>query len=325
MGDLITVSGPGYREGTQLKRQRICFVYNAGGIGDYIYWTQAIRHAIESQPHIYGYISAPGFFVDLARLWLGDLRDRFKVKEHVKWETEEWTKSTPCVVPDGRQYANALGFHLHQLGFIYYSQINYIPKGYEHPPEIRGDEFHVEHPLPEDYAVITPYATHDNRRMSAEAINDLTTYVLGRGLTPVFLGKAYMAPDHKAKTSEAINLEGVIDLTEKTSLREAAVIMARAKAVIGLDNGLLHLACCSRVPVVFAFTTVEPRLRLPKRREGAKTITLTPPKELGCRFCSSHGRFVIGHDYADCLYRDNLCTKLITGPDLIRAYEELMK
>lgn len=314
------------REGTVLPDQKINLVYNAGGIGDFIYWTQAIRFAVVSNPHIRGNILAPSWFVDLARLWLGDLKDRFRVKDYAaEWSSEECAKKIPAIVPDGKQYANATGFHLHLLGFVYYNQIDYVPVGWECPPVIRGDEADISRfGLPEEYVVITPYATHENRRLRASAINDLTTYLSERGVTPVFLGRSVMAHDHQAAPDDGINREHVVDLSEGTTLREAACVMANARAVIGLDNGLLHLASCSMVPVVFAFTTVVPRLRVPERRKGAKTLVLTPPESLKCRFCTAE-RYIIGHDFKDCLYKDNLCTTFFDGPALVRAYEEITK
>jgi len=325
MQSFVTRNEPPFRPGTEIEKTHVALVFNSGGIGDYINWVPAIRHAVETNPHINGFIVSPPWFFDLASLWLSDLAPRFRLLMSEQWEKEGLIRKFPTIAPQRNQFANATGFSLRQLGFIYYSQIDYVPKGYEHPPLIRGDEADVSaFGLPERYAVVTPWATHENRRLTPEAVNELTAHLLSEGTTPVFLGRAFLAHDHQMERPSGLSLDGVIDLSDRTSLREAAVILSGARAVIGLDNGLLHLAACSGVPLVFAFTTVDPRLRMPLRRDGARTVVLTPPKELACRFCTQI-RYLIGHDFKNCMYRDNLCTKFITGPELIRAYKELHK
>lgn len=311
------------REGTELPKTKVAFVLNAGGIGDYIHYVRAIECAIERYPHLHGYIVSPSFFVDLARLFFSDLRDRFKVKQSDDFNGEPFLKNVPCYVPDRKQFANALGFHPTHLGFIYYMQQNEIPEGRDSLPVINGDEADVSRfSLPADYAVITPFSTDAPRRMTAEAVNKLTLFLRGQGTTPVFLGKAATAAGHESSVSEGVDTEGVIDLTEKTSLREAAVIMAHARFTLGIDNGLLHLATCSTAPVVFCFTNVSPKLRVGKRREGAKTVIVAPPKELKCRFCATNLKFIKGHNFENCLYKDNACASLITGDFLIQTLKD---
>lgn len=314
---------PPFREGTQVSMTKVAFVYNAGGIGDYVNWTTAIRYAIDTNPHLYGYIVSPPYFADLARHWLGNYSDRFSFRVSASFEKEKYLENVACIVPNKQQYANAGGFHLFNLGFIFYNQINYIPEGYETVPHIKGDEIEVsQFNLPPHYAVICPNATADNRRLPSEVINSVADYMKERGLTPVYLGKKSLAKDYSATADDGLSSEGVLDLRERTNLLEAAVIMAGAEFIFGPDSGLLHLASCTDRPVAWVFSSVDPKLRVPPRPVKARNISISPPRELGCRFCQSQMRFVIGHDFKNCLYGDSACVTRLKGSDIVEVLKK---
>ncbi|MGC8774367.1 MAG: lipopolysaccharide heptosyltransferase II [Chlorobaculum sp.] len=79
----------------------------------------------------------------------------------------------------------------------------------------------------------------------------------------------------------------VTDLTGKTSLKEAASIMAGAHAVVSNDSGLMHLAGYIGVPVVGLFGSTSPMWTCPL---GRRSLALTgsepcaPCFERSCRY-----------------------------------------
>lgn len=306
-----------FRHGTELQQTDIALVYNAGGIGDYIHWTTAIRWAVERNPHISGDVLAPEHFLPLAKMWLSDLAPRFGVRSYSLKEGQllsdaEGIRDRVAIIPDKNQYANACYFHLMDLGFMYYCQTNpfRLPDSEKMLPVVRGDEVAVPFfDFSRDYAVVTTEATAANRMLPASLIEGVVSAVKQRGLIPVILGKKDFTLDLRSLEQD-IDLSGAIDLRGKTTLPEAAVILAKARFVFGLDNGLLHLAFCSDVPVVALFTSVDPKIRVPRRRPGAKTIVLSPPETLACRFCNTRMTYFIGHDFKHCPYADNACTKI---------------
>lgn len=322
----IKVSTNIFRPGTEISSTKVALVLNSGGIGDYINWTPAIRYVIDSNPHIHGYVVTPPYFADLAFLWLEHYSPRFKVIIAPDFTRDSRLTGIPCVAPDVRQYANASGFHLFELGFFYYNQHRFIAPGYSTIPEIRGDEADLtEFNLPENFAVLTVNATHDNRRIPSSVINGLSLHLISLGITPVLLGKHFLAAGYSGNPDGGIETpEGVIDLREKTILREAACIMGKAKFTFGVDNGLLHLASCTGAPVISYYTTMDPQLRVPPRRKGAKTIVITPGPQLSCRFCNANMRFIIGHDFKHCLYKDDLCVKSIKPDDIIPIIDRFL-
>jgi ADP-heptose:LPS heptosyltransferase len=162
-------------------------------------------------------------------------------------------------------------------------------------------------------------------------VNSLTKHLIARGVTPVLLGKEELAPDYSATRAVGIKTKGCLDLRNQTTLPEAAVIMSKARFILGMDGGLLHLASCTDRPVAFIFTSVHPDFRIPYRRAGLHTTVITPPKELHCRFCNTGepGKksmtYVLGHDFKHCLYKDDLCTKIIDAKTLIPVVDELLE
>lgn len=313
-------ASPPYREGTELPRTKVGICYNLGGLGDWINWTTAVQYAIESNPHTYGYVVTQKHFADLAHLWLDQYAPRFTV---LTVETDDFRKVKELddcylICPAGGQYANTCGVNIFRLGFIYYNQTERIPPNWNHLPRVRGDEADLTRfNLPESYAVITPYATADNKRLKARAINELVDGLLLEGITPAFIGKRDVAPDHKGIGDSGIEYGKGIDLRDNTTLREAACIMARSRFTFGLDNGLLHLAACSDTTIIWALTTVRPDMTIPPRK--GRTLVLTPPESLSCRFCQNNMRYLTGHSFKNCLYGDNLCTETYNGELLIKA------
>jgi hypothetical protein len=327
-GKFVDSSHPFLREGGKFPVQEVFLVYAHGGMGDYIYWTRAIEWVIREHEWLVGEVWVPRYFYDLAELWLRPhLGERFKLRRYEKLEEErEWIEGSKFfVVPDAYQMATYRGHHLMDIGFSYYGDVDVVPDGYARMPVIRGDEVSLaRYELPKRYVVVTTEATSIVRRMKADEINKLCEYLKGRGYLPVFLGKGELAHDYVAYSDNGVRVNGVYDLRERTTLLEAACILAKSSLVCGVDNGLLHLASCSRVPVIFGFTTVDPRHRGPLRNEGLYTAAVMPSEELKCRFCQSRVRYLLGHDFRNCIYGDVRCLDYMNAGAFIKIMDKVL-
>lgn len=324
VGGVIKARGAPFREGTELHRTKYAFVFNSGGIGDYIHWTTPIQWAIESSPHLYGYIYAPKFFKELADLWFAPYSDRFEVITGDSVNDPRVLASNRAV-PDGKQLSNQCSHHMFNVGWTYFCQMGFIPDGWNRLPRIKGDEADISRfIIPENYAVIPTHATAENRRLSPKAIEEISAYLVRHGVTPVYIGKSVELTDYRATTTAADLSQG-IDLRDRTTLVESACIMARARFVLGIDGGMLHLACCSDVPVLMGFTSVHPKVRVPPRRLGAKTAVIAPPEGLACRFCNTNMKFIIGHDFKNCLYGDNYCATTLGLEAFVPAINRILE
>lgn len=180
--------------------------------------------------------------------------------------------------------------------------------------------------------VITTGYTAKVREFPPEEINKISSWLISKNITPIFLGqtntKTGVKHSIQGNFDSKVDFTNGINLIDKTSLLEAASIMENAKAVIGVDNGLLHLAGMTSKPIIMGFTTVSPEIRAPIRNniQGHNCQYVTPDVTLGCRFCQQRTNFLYGHDYRNCLpqYKDYLCTKQMTAEKFIPHLEKLI-
>lgn len=304
-----------YRAGTEASRIPVRYIFSGGGLGDYICWIPALQWIAEQCPQVFGRIYAPAFFFEIAQHFFSGYEG---------WRTfliDEVNKETKSIAvgPDafGRvQMVNALGSHLLDLGFAYYANLSPVPPAYNRYPDLTGLPDEGLPPALRDkqgkYVVFTLGGTTSSRTVPGALWNPLLAWVREQGLTPVLLGKEHLSPTHRAHFPEGTDLTGVIDLREKTSLLEAACIMDRAAAVLGLDNGLLHLAACTNARLLFAYNIVIPEHRSPRRSGRGRTVELSlTPEELRCSGCQSRMKALYTHDFKTCLYRDNLCIEML--------------
>lgn len=281
------------------------FVLEGGGMGDYINWCSAIKYIAENYTHVDGRVFCSGLFLDVAK-YLFEKYPGWKVAHRDDINKVHENGAGMCAPKRGTQLLNACGSHLLDLGFHYYICINPPPKEYNKLVEI---DFEGAWKWPElnpksNYCVFTPGSTTEAREMPVHGFNELVLYAISKGLTPVFLGKADLSENYQAKFLN-YNLSQGVDLRERTTILEAVQIMRGAKFVIGLDNGLLHMAGTTNVPVIFGhnITSIEHR---EIRRDKGLTINITASEEtLPCIGCQSKVRFVSKHDFRFCLFRDN--------------------
>lgn len=283
------------RETKQLEPTRVNFVLKGGAIGDYIAWMSSLIFIAKNFPHIKPTVYRPDYFEGIAE----NVLSRFPhctVKALSSLDPKE-ADSTPTFIPivSHSSYAhfcpvNSSGAHLVDMGFIYFANRS-SPPTKEDGHYARLDLSEVVDPMgptPFRIAVMTPGFTNPVRALPSKTFNAVKDYLIGRGITPVFLGKSEMTSNHKATTFADYDFKGGIDLTEETTLLEAAKIIEKAEVVVGLDNGLLHLAAMTDTPIVYGHNVIEPALRTPRRASG-RIIDVVP--DLDCSFCQSRQRF----------------------------------
>lgn len=286
-------------------------VYNYGGMGDFICWTPGLRFAIESNPQISGLIVTPPMFEELARLWLSDLAPRFKIHVSAAWHEDAALEGHRIVVPTEAQFANVNTMNSFELGFLYYAGTTDVPRGTTLPSIFVPCHDDNKFALPPKYVVVTPQATVESRKFPESKIQDLVRGLFKRDFLPVYLGNGDTSP-----------FPG-LDLQKRTTLVEAAEIMARSQGVFGLDNGLLHLAQCSRVPVFSLHTTIDPRLRASPRQPGARTFYFSvDPKKLPCLFCNSKMRYV-DIDFTTCHRGHYECANEFNVEVMLKKFDEV--
>lgn len=293
-----------------------------GGLGDCIAKMPAIRYLLKNYKHVTADLFVPDYFKELADYWLGQ-EPMITVKTFSNMAAE-CNYELPALVTHN-PVATTLRTHLVDNAF---NTLIDTPA----PKDLREREYYKIEGAPStdygDYIVITTNYTADVRQFKPETINEIVRWAAGKGLKTVFLGNTLSVtgntsePKIASKTSR-VELEKGINLLNQTTLLEAAKIMGRAKAVVGVDNGLLHLACCTNTWVVGGFTSVHPDTRVPYRKgvQGYKYLTVTPDAGLGCKFCQTNMQFRYMHDFRTCVYKDYQCLDELTAKKFIDKLE----
>lgn len=301
----------GFRPGTKLPKLTLNFVYMWGGLGDYVCWSAALQYIHRTQPQVRGKVWAPPWFIPLAARMLPD------------WEISDREKLKPDTIVF-RSYSQAIpqGIHPIDYGFMMFTNENQPPADWSFMPELPPIKPNYCHGgLP--YVVLTPYATNATRTMPVAVYNALAERAREHGFETVHIGSHRFAK-RESLIEEGYDLSGT-NLLNQTSLLEAHALMSGARAVIGLDNGLLHLAACSEVPLLFGYSIAAPRHRRPRRRSGV-TVDVTPPESLPCRFCQSTMRFIpMTSDFGTCFYKDEQCLKDMTPELWCAGFDELLR
>ncbi len=294
----------------------INFMLTQGGLGDYVCYLSALEWIARTQPQVIGRIFAPSWFIEVVQNVVGKYPN-WRVKDLGHFDKKDQTRITvyPSKAPISR-----VGAHSLDLGFIYYCHMTPPPEDGKY--YVKLDLTKVKVPeLPIRYAVMTPVASWDNKRMAPRCFNGIKNYLVRTGITPVFLGNENFHDKRKVEAHSAYDYRFGESLLGKTTLLEAAKIMESAQCVIGIDNGLLHLAATTNVPIVYGYTISSVEHTKPRREDDLRVHNIYPDlKSLSCTFCQSRMRHFVSqikgtHDFKTCLYRDDACIETIANPE----------
>jgi ADP-heptose:LPS heptosyltransferase len=307
----------------------INILFDQGGIGDLVAWLPPLKFIYNEHQHVRVHVWVPDFFFDFAKNSLKGTEKRITLYK-LSNQLHLLSRTNQTYSFKMQNYHN-LGAHMteHAFEIICHnkpdnkSHLNYLSLDLSKTDVSR---FY----LPEKYVILTTGFTAHVREFLPEHVNKISQYVLSKGYTPVFLGKqtTNTGIKHviKGNFNDEIDFSIGVNLIDKTNLFECVSICSSARAVVGLDNGILHLAGCTDVPIVGGFTTVNPVHRMPYRHNvlGWQYYPVVPPASLKCRFCQSNWQFTNNHDFTKCYYEDYKCLKELSAELYIEQLEKIL-
>lgn len=300
------------RSSTKVKPINLSVVLEWGGLGDQICRLPAIKKMV-SNPHVFIKLHCPSYFLDFAKEMLKDIP-----------QIEFLTLSDPKL-PFGMDFnpdkLSSLAIHLVHHAYMFLLG------------ELPDDASYLKAPLGPrvqegDYVIITTGFTAKVREWDPSSVNAVVNWCLDNQYIPIFLGSKEIKHNDveniNATFSNEIQWDQGKDLRGQTSLMEALHLMQYAKAVVGVDNGLLHLAGMTDVPIIAGYTSVLAKHRMPIRNNiiGYNVTTVEPDN---CYGCQSLIKFDFNHDFRICYHGDYTCTKELTSNKWIRALEFVLK
>jgi hypothetical protein len=318
--------------GERLKPQLVQILFSCGGLGDNLARMPAILALLKEQHHVTVRAFVHDYFVEVMtafpQLAAFIQLDRLQIypissaKQMLNQEQPGFTTSTVEFSPS-------------RMGLIDHAFINIcdrLPHAEEYHYLLLPDNGFASKRLlgVGPYVVLCTGFTARVREWPVEEINKTIAGLVQRDLTPVLLGtkknKTGMASDPAVSATfrAELNVADCVDLREQTSILDAYSVIAGAKAIMGIDNGLLHLAQCvptlARPEIIAGFTSI-----LSQHRMVTYTGGNTVEAEIDCYGCQSNMHFVYEYDFRFCPYGDYACTKTMTAERFLHKLDKALE
>lgn len=270
-----------------------------GGMGDLLCSLVAVNYNVKNYLDIQFLVWVPDYMLDIAKHLLKGTSVRSYTQAKTKYNntlsgiTTAWNRSfhTPM-----RTHPVDYGFHVLTDKHIYnLNEKNYL--------QIRLNEIKLtKFQLPEKYVVLIASAAERVKEMPVNTMNELIDYVVSKGYIPVFLGKTIAETGVEGMKIKANEIDADyskgINFLNKTNLLEASGIMSKAKAVIGMDGGLIHLAGSTDTYIVASYTLASP-VHLAPIRNGSQTykyFAIEPDLDVPNRYYQTNTNFNYDED-----------------------------
>jgi ADP-heptose:LPS heptosyltransferase len=313
-----------------IPTQEVYFTQELGGIGDDIASLPVINYILKTYPNLNITLWVKSYFKLIAKKSLPASPNlnilTFDQKQLAR-------KDVPVKKLSGTPFTN-LASHMTEHAYsIFCNKQPENMKDYNYLPINTKGVYLNRFNLPENYIVIPTGFTAKVREFIPDIVNNIIDYIISKNYTPIFLGKEKTIEESninkfiKGNFNNQINYDKGINLINKTDLLETVKIIQNATCIVGLDNGLLHIAGTTDIPIIGGFTTVNPIHRMPYRHE-VKGWNYYPvilnQNELICNFCQSNWTFVYNFDFRNCYYNDYKCCQLLTSDKYIKELEKVI-
>ena len=133
-----------------------------------------------------------------------------------------------------------------------------------------------------NYAVLVPGSAWETKMWDSSEFKEAAKHLIEKGLNVILLGAQ---SDEKACEKVAYT-SNILDLSGKTSIREAIYIVSCAKMIVCNDSMSLHMASALKIPTVVLFCSTIPAFGFGPWENRAIIVE----KDVNCRPCGTHGK-----------------------------------
>jgi ADP-heptose:LPS heptosyltransferase len=164
-------------------------------------------------------------------------------------------------------------------------------------------------------------------------INKLIDYIIQKGYTPVLIGREKKQHHNHGyqyvNKPENIDIDKCVNFLNRDTIPQAAAMFNKAKAVIGVDSGLLHLASMTDTNIIAGYTVIDPEVQPRYRITNSDNIeknwnyqVVTP--ECDCKYCGTNSRFVYNMNISKCVLDTYDCVRQMTAEKFIEKLENIL-
>lgn len=332
-----------FRKGIELRTEdRVNFVLNHGALGDVITSLPAVIQARRTHgPDMTLAVWAPSWVYDLVKVLLepyGEFEYRIFEEFPVKGADRRKMLELGPIAANSFHGQPHTRNRVDMVDFAFSCLLDARPesddeRNYPNAAPVGN----ASSPVHGKYVVFAAGATSSNKTFLPEIMGPVIDWVYEAGYLPVVVGsktshvKAETGPGKFEPLPVIDNFDGLpyqtknkcVDLRNTTTLLELRDICAGAQAVVGVDGGTLHLAGTTDVNIVYGLTSVSPKHR-GIVRDGIrnKNVIHVVPRDLACAGCQSNWTLMFGHDFRDCAYQDDMCTRTLCSEDFIEALKD---
>lgn len=308
-------------------------VLNHGGLGDALAALPVVRYLHIEHGELHPItLWVPDYLEELAKVCFPQIKVYNFSKRHVMWKSGPTLQTRNLNPMPSLLRKHILHYAVDMLadGVMPKEYQSYLKPSLENI-SVDIDKFNVKW----DKAIlITPYYTSGVRKMNKECIDGVSQWCVDNDYVPVYIGKRKTIV-HTEDNENAFKHNTIIaisdqfknmgvNLTNRTSLLETLAIMQKSAAIVGVDNGLIHLAGMTDIPIVAAYTTCKAFLRAPLW-EGAPRANMTLIEApVSCQGCQSNWTLDFKQNFTKCFYRDVACVKSLNSNMFIEGLEKLL-
>jgi ADP-heptose:LPS heptosyltransferase len=154
------------------------------------------------------------------------------------------------------------------------------------------------------YVVLAPGANSGSKRLSIPLFAALGRRLEARGLKVVILGAG--AEDQRLAGELTARLPQALNLVDRCSLSLSAAWICGARALVGMDSGLAHIAGGAGIPTLAVFGPTRPR----HSRPWGPRVKVIKKDDLACLECMTFHCPLPGHPCMNDLGEDDLWHEL---------------
>lgn len=334
-----------FRDKSDEPYDQLVFKNNFAGLGDFVCRLPAIKELCSRRPRLTLHLFVPDYVLKFHQYVMKVSGLSRQVLVYPMSVFQDWIKGKELPVGDFKPWTFT-SLKMHLVDHAWVAMLDELTDDLHKKSYLELPEPPVTTPLddmdPGPYVTVNVGFTALVKAWNNKEIEDVSHWLRQEGFTPVFLAsnkghslgglteeerQVFKDPRYKPESRLDLDTSMGIDLRGETDLLQTWKILSGAKAHVGIEGGLTHLAAMTDIPIVAGYTFREPKTTLPIRKGklGYKVVVVEPDKDLACRYCQSRGAYMFGHDYRACYYKDYLCKEQMRASKFIAGLREALQ